>query len=266
MDQQALDARIQAYYGRQFDESARLTRGAVGRVELVRLREVVEPLLPPASRVLDVGGASGVHATWLAAAGHEVTLVDPVASQVEAARAVGTFAAEVGDARALPAEDASHDAVLLAGPLYHLASRADRLLALREAARVLRPGGHVLAVGISRTIGALDAVLRRGFSDLPGAALVRLLETGEVTDEIRNPEPEFPCGHFHTAAELTEELTAAGFRNAWVTGLEGPASIALEMSPPHDDVVDAALVLARHAERDQEAADVSSHLLAVATR
>jgi len=266
MDQRTLDARIQRYYGEGFDEAARLTTGAVGRAELARVREIVTAQLAPGARVLDVGGGTGVHATWLAAAGHTVTLVDPVASHVETARTVGTFAAEVGDARALAAPDASYDAVLLAGPLYHLAPREERVRALRETARVLRPGGLVFAVGISRTIAALDAVLRRRFTGLPGPALVHLLETGEVLDEIRNPEGDFPGGHFHTGAELVDELGTAGFHDAWVTGLEGPASLALELCTPDDDVVEAALLLARRAERDRDAADVSSHLLGVAIR
>ncbi len=266
MDQRTLDARIQRYYGGGFDEAARLTTGAIGRAELARVRELVATRLEPGSRVLDVGGGAGVHASWLAAAGHAVTLVDPVPSHVEAARTVGTFTAEVGDARALTVAEGSFDAVLLAGPLYHLVTSEDRLLALREAARVLRPGGRVFAVAISRTIAALDAVLRRRFTGLPAQALVRLLETGDVADEIRNPEGEFPGGHFHTADELAEELAAAGFRDPWVTGIEGPGSIALELSRPRDDAVEAALLLARQAEGDREAADVSSHLLGVATR
>ena len=221
MDQRTLDARLQRYYGRDFDEAARLTARPVGRAELARVRELVGTRLEPGSRVLDVGGGAGVHATWLAAAGHVVTLVDPVPSQVATARTVGTFTAEVGDARALTAADGSFDAVLLAGPLYHLVTREDRLQALREAARVLRPGGRVFAAAISRTMGALDAVLRRRFTDLPAQALVRLLETGDVADEIRNPEPEFPGGHFHTADELADELAAAGFRDPG-DGRRGP--------------------------------------------
>jgi len=44
----------------------------------------------------------------------------------------------------------SVDAVLLLSPLYHPARRADRVRALAEAARVVRPGGPVFAAAISR--------------------------------------------------------------------------------------------------------------------
>jgi ubiquinone/menaquinone biosynthesis C-methylase UbiE len=37
--------------------------------------------------------------------------------------------------------------VLLFGPLYHLTEVAQRRQALAEARRVLRPGGHLLAIG-----------------------------------------------------------------------------------------------------------------------
>ncbi|RMI12554.1 class I SAM-dependent methyltransferase [Cellulomonas triticagri] len=259
-----LDRRIRAYYGGQFDEATRLTgRSAAGVVERERVREALAALLSPGSRVLDVGGGTGVHAAWLAGLGHDVTLVDPVPEHVAAAGRHGGFAAEVGDARALSAPDASVDAVLLLGPLYHLRSRADRLTALREAHRVLRPGGHVLAGAITRTVAAVDLVLAARFADLPPADLVRLLETGEVADDL---VPGFPVAHLHTAEELHGEVADAGFDGVRVEGLEGPGSLALELVPATDDVVEAALLLARRAQGHPASADLAGHLLAVGTR
>jgi SAM-dependent methyltransferase len=79
--------------------------------------------------VLDIGGATGIHARPLAAAGHRVTLVDPVEEQIVKARRHGTFHAEVGDARQLRFANNSFEVALLLGPLYHLQSAADRLKA-----------------------------------------------------------------------------------------------------------------------------------------
>ncbi|EMD24141.1 STAS domain-containing protein [Amycolatopsis azurea] len=63
---------------RSIDEGARLT-GAVGRLEFLRTQEIVRRHLPAGSlRVLDIGGATGVHAAWLAADGHRVALFDIV--------------------------------------------------------------------------------------------------------------------------------------------------------------------------------------------
>jgi SAM-dependent methyltransferase len=66
----------------------------------------------------------------------------------------------VSDARDLDLGDASVDAVLLLGPLYHLRRRADRVRALSEARRVVRPGGPVFAAAISRWAPRIGGELR----------------------------------------------------------------------------------------------------------
>ena len=267
MDQDELDLRIRSYYAAHFDEGDRLvSRSAAGQVELARVRRLVGQRLAPASSVLDVGGATGIHARWLAERGHRVTLVDPVPEQVAAASRVGSFSAVVGDARRLEFPDGSFDAVLLFGPLYHLGSREDRLTAVGEAARVLRPGGRVFAAGISRMVAATDVAVRARFSAVPGEALTRLLQTGETSPEIEGPDGGFPGGHFHTAAELADELATIGFADVEVAGVEGPGSYGLELVPPDDDVVAAALVLAERLQDHPLAADLSGHLLATARK
>lgn len=78
-------------------------------------------------RVLDVGGGIGVHAEWLSADGYAVELLDPVPRHVQRAARLAGVSAPLGDARPLPVADASQDAVLLLGSLYHLPDRADRV-------------------------------------------------------------------------------------------------------------------------------------------
>ena len=79
----------------------------------------------------------------------------------------GRVTAEVGDARDLPLADASFDAALVLGPLYHLTDRADRLRALAEVRRVVRPGGLIFVAAISRFASLFDG-LARGFLFEPG--------------------------------------------------------------------------------------------------
>ena len=81
---------------------SRLTTTPDGRLEFLRTQDVLRRLLGPSpSTILDIGGATGAHAAWLTADGHQVTLVDPVASQVAVASANG-IQGQVGDARDLP--------------------------------------------------------------------------------------------------------------------------------------------------------------------
>ena len=171
----------------------------------------------------------------------------------------------VGDARELPFEDASADAVLLLGPLYHLIEAADRLAALREARRVRAPGGVLAAATISRLASTFDGFGRGYLADPRFAALVE----GDVRDGVhRNPEPVahpewFTTAYLHRPAEVRAEMEAAGF---WVEALaiEGPASYRHEVDEwMADERREAALEAIRRVERDPAVLAVSSHLLAV---
>ncbi|MFD6141316.1 class I SAM-dependent methyltransferase [Promicromonospora sp. NPDC060271] len=267
-DQSAVDTRVQEYYsGRTgWDEHARLTVGsAQGRVEHTRTQELIRQRLSPGARVLDVGGATGVHAAPLAQDGYDVLLVDPVAAQVAIAARHGTFEARVGDARdlggpGLGLADDAFDAVLLLGPLYHLASRADRLVALREAVRVTRPGGTVVAAGITR----LAALVGGGYELFPPAVWQAVLEHGQAPEDIA-----FPAAHFHDAAELAAEAADAGLSGVVVHGVEGPAGGALERvrldAPEAPELIDAALTLARALSTTPGVTDMSQHMLAIGT-
>ena len=94
-------------------------------------------------RVLEVGCGRGEAAEWIAReTGAEVVAVDQSERMVELARARGVDA-RAGDVQELPFEDESFDVVLAAWMLYHVAD-LDRGLA--EIARVLRPGGRLVAV------------------------------------------------------------------------------------------------------------------------
>lgn len=267
-DQVAIDQAILSYYGAHFDEAARLmTRSTAGKIEFLRTREIVEGHLETPARVVDIGGGTGVHATWLAEAGHTVRLLDPVPEQVKQAAAVGTFEATVGDARDLPWPDNSCDAALLCGPLYHLASRADRLRALTEAARVTRSGGVIFAAAIPRIVAFGSAWVGRPADDPLTPApltpeLVALLEHGT----FRFDHIPFPGAHFHTAEELIAELEETGLSAIECEGLEGPAGLALEArGTEDDDLLESALSIARRFAAMPGLRDLSNHLLAWGT-
>ena len=202
-------AEIEAYYERG-GEVERLASGA-GRLEFLRTWDVLTRVLPPPpARVLDVGGATGVYAAPLAEAGYDVALVDPVASQVAVAATLPGVTAAVGDARALEVRDDSVDAVLLLGPLYHLTDRADRLRAWREAARVTRPGGVVVAATISRYASLLDGFIRGLLDDPDFLEVVR----GDLISGVhRNPEHVagwFTTAYFHRPEEIRPERSLVG--------------------------------------------------------
>ena len=269
-DHEHLDSEIAGHYATVSEER----RLGTWNLERVRTWELLGRYLPsPPTVVLDVGGAAGVYALPLAAQGYEVHLVDPVALHVRQALrasarqpAAPLAGATVGDARRLEWPDDSVDAVLLLGPLYHLTDRSDRLRALAEARRVLRPGGIVVAAAISRFASTLDGLLR-GHLDEPG---FEAIVEGDLRDgQHRNPtgRPEwFTTAYFHLPEELGPEVTEAGLRLEVVLAVEGPAWMLpdIEQRLADPDPRERVLAAIRRVETEPSLLGASAHLLAVA--
>jgi len=256
------------YYDRYAEES-RLQQGPF-RLELERTQEILTRALPPPpARIVDVGGAAGEYSAWLAARGYDVRLLDASPRLVDEARrrnatlAQPIAALDVGDARALPYPDSSADAVLVMGPLYHLPSREDRLAALREAHRVLVAEGVVAVAAVSRWASALDG-LARGLAIDP--AFVRMRDRDLVDGQHRNDSQRidfFTTAYFHRPEGLRDELTEAGFAEARVLGIEGPAWMVTDFDTRWADPVLRAdmLTVARAIEVEPSMLGVSAHLL-----
>lgn len=263
-----------AHYGAGV-EQPRLAQD-VGRLEFARTCDVIERFFPPAPAVIhDVGGGPGVYACWLARRGYAVHLSDPVPLHVEQAREASSRQPEhplagaiVGDARRIAQPDDSADAVLMLGPLYHLTDRADRLTAWREARRVLRPGGVVLAAAISRFASTLDG-LRLGLFDDP--VFARIAEQDLRDGQHRNPTGDpryFTTTYFHLPAELKEEAEEAGLRHEATLGVEGPGWLLQDFDRWWQDQTrrERILVIARAVETESSLLGVSAHLLVVARK
>jgi SAM-dependent methyltransferase len=175
-------------------------------------RLIADLALPPRSRGLDVGCGVGLFALWLAEAvgpGGQVIGIEPTAERVEAARQLvgGAFGSgrlefREGDATAVDAPDGSFDWVWCSDVLHHVQATA---VALKEFARVLRPGGRVI-VKESQLLPALF---------LPGhPALERRLREAEMQcSRQEGGEFSFEERRQRTGASLREAgLRVEGFR------------------------------------------------------
>ncbi|MBZ0294108.1 MAG: class I SAM-dependent methyltransferase [Anaerolineae bacterium] len=259
---------FEAYYDLG-QEQDRLLHGA-GKLELIRTQEILQRYLPTSGTVIDVGGGAGVYALWLASLGYEVHLIDlmplHVAQAAKFSQGQPPLASiAVGDARALPFDDQQADAVLLLGPLYHLIEREDRVQALREAYRVLRPGGVVIAAAISRFASLFSGVHRDFMADPVFQDIVRRdLQDGQH----RNPTPNaryFTTAFFHYPTELGDEVQAAGFDWRTTLAVEGPAWLNADFDLHWEDAVkrETMLEFVRLIETEPAIMGASPHLIAI---
>ncbi|HSR45488.1 MAG TPA: class I SAM-dependent methyltransferase [Acidimicrobiia bacterium] len=235
---------IYAHYSELYDESARLGSDGLSQIELIRTKEIIERYLPPApADVIDIGGGPGVYSVWLSELGHRPALIDPVALHVEQAREAGVPGATAGVAAVLDFAADSFDMALMLGPLYHLQERADRLQALREARRVLRPGGPLIAAGITRYASAIDG-FDSGFIDHEEFERIvhADLETGKHVNNTGDPR-FFTTAYFHRPEELVDEVASSGFTDVQILAVEGVSWAARDLDERITDPEKLAAVL-----------------------
>ena len=151
------------YAGKAQQEWERLEATPITRIEYLIARHTLDRYLgdsvPPDGTILDAGCGPGRYAIDLARQGYRVVLCDLLCemlclAQSKASEARVTErvqAAVAADLAALPYADACFDAVLCLGaPLSHLTEAGPRVRAVRELARVARPGARVFLTGIQR--------------------------------------------------------------------------------------------------------------------
>ncbi len=271
MSDKGIPDEILEHYEQGVDEDLRLRQG-LGELELLRTQEIIRRHLPPGSaRILDVGGASGIHTEWLLEDGHSVHLVDPLPGHVEqATERLGKydgFSAEVGDPGTLKAANRSYDAALLLGPLYHLTESADRVTAWSEARRVVTSHGLVFGVSITRYAPLFDGLIGGALFEPTFRALTKeALFTGQHRNPTRDPR-WFSTAYFQHPDELAEEVAGAGLRVVELVGVEGLAAWVPELAQRWDDPEGKETILfsARAIESEPSLRGLSAHLMAVAT-
>lgn len=225
--------------------AARFWRAAAATMadaDAALVARLIEPAGPSAT-VLDCPCGDGRIAHRLARLGHRVTAVDISADEIEYATALARrdgLAVEhaVGDLRALPVPTGGFDAMVWWGNAFAYTSRADTPATLREARRVLRPGG----VLVLETLTVAEAFLPGEFGASSeyafGGITMRVSNTYRVresrvdadatfTDADGRVEQRSFAHHVHTTAEVADWLEAAGFSGLELLGPDGIEPFAL---------------------------------------
>jgi ubiquinone/menaquinone biosynthesis C-methylase UbiE len=214
---------VEQYYDHDnHNEWERLTRR---RTEFaVTLRALAEFLAPAPVQILDVGGGPGRYAIELACRGYSVTLVDlsyanitraTEKAQVANVQLAGTYHGNALDLSAFA--NATYDAVLLLGPLYHLLAEHERLQAICEAYRVLKPRGVVFAAFCTRysAIRVCAELCPEWLADNSGYA-DQVLRAG-----VHQGEWGWTHAYYAHPLEIAPLMERAGFATLELIGCEG---------------------------------------------
>ncbi|MDQ6623491.1 MAG: ubiquinone/menaquinone biosynthesis methyltransferase [Verrucomicrobiota bacterium] len=197
----------------RYDLTNHLLSGGIDFLWRARAASIVANWQP--RRVLDLATGSGDLALTLAQRlpAAEITGADFSPEMLARARRKGLQRTVIADALALPFPDAAFDCTTVA---FGLRNMADWGAALREMARVLTPGGHVLVLDFSLPSNALRPFYRFYLHHcLP---LFAGLVTGQMSAYAYLGESieKFPSG-----AAMLRLLEANGFSEAVATPLTG---------------------------------------------
>ena len=183
---------VNSFYG-SIDEDSRLSCSRHGQLEYATTMHYIQRHAAKGSRILEVGAGTGRYSIALAKAGHFVTAMELVDSNLAVLRlngeGFGNLAALQGDATDLSRfADNSFDMTLLLGPMYHLYDPRDVHRALDEAVRVTRKGGVILTAFLS-----VHAILFNNY--LNGHLLAGLTENFDADHHVRHFEEQLFTGY-----------------------------------------------------------------------
>ncbi|MBS1531522.1 MAG: methyltransferase domain-containing protein [Bacteroidetes bacterium] len=248
-------------------EEGRLQLG-LGPLEFERNKDLISRFLPKKGIIADIGGGPGIYAEWLAAIGHEVHLIDPVEKHIKQAnkrskQGKKPFRAILGEAQKLELPDNFADMVIMHGPLYHLQKKSERLGALAEAQRILKPGGVLLGFAINHSASTIVSFVN-GAIHMPE---IMQMCCEELTTGIHHPPKNIPgiltTSFFHRPKQLRAELEEGGFTYLNTFAVEGMIWLDNKYFETRSDEQKKAAVmeLLKLTESDPELLTLSPHMM-----
>ena len=207
---------IEKYYNK-FNEDKRLL-SRHGQVEFFVAMNYINDIIGNRKnlKILDVGAGTGRYSVILSEMGHDVTAIEYVNKNVSQIKMKSDkVVAKQGDARNLKLKDNEFDIVLLFGPMYHLFTSEDKLKALSEAKRVVKPGGHILVMYLTNEYAIVTYALKEGH-------LKECKQSGMLDKNFKTHAEKKDLYSYVTLADINTLNDAIGNKRFKVIGVDGP--------------------------------------------
>ena len=155
---------LEKYYNK-FNEDKRLL-SRHGQVEFFVATHYINEVIGSRKNlnIIDIGAGTGRYSLELLNKGHNVTAVELVNKNVSQIKMKSDkIKAMQGDALNLKKfKDNTFDIALLFGPLYHLFNEKDKLKAIEEAKRIVKPNGYILIMYLTNEYAVVTYALKEG--------------------------------------------------------------------------------------------------------
>ncbi len=216
---------IEEYYGK-FNEEKRFDsrHGQVEyRVTMRYIHDVLNELKTGICdrpiRIIDIGAGTGRYAVPLSDEGYEVCAVELVKHNLSRLKVksdkIKCYKRDARDMHGIP--DGYYDVALLLGPLYHLFSHEDKLKAIRETVRVIRPGGVIFAGYCMNEYAVVTYALEEGH-------LKECIENGRLTDDYHTLSKEEDLYDYVRTEDIDRLLTDSGLERIKIFSPDGPTN------------------------------------------
>lgn len=210
---------LEQYYNK-FNEEKRLD-SRHGKVEFITSMKYIHEYLggDTTKKILDIGAGTGKYSVALAEEGYDVSAVELVKHNLGLLKAKNSSVkAYQGNALKLRRfENDTFDVTLLFGPMYHLFTKEDKVLALCEAKRVTKPGGIIFVAYVMNEY----SILTYGFKQKHIAECVR---DGRISEEFQCMSAPIDLYDYVRIEQIDALNQEAGLERIKIITPDGPAN------------------------------------------
>lgn len=181
-------------------------------------------------RILDVGAGTGAYSIPLAEEGYSVTAVELVRYNLGILKKKSSLVeAYQGNAMNLSRfSDNSFDLTLIFGPMYHLFTEEDQLKVLREASRVTRDDGIIMAAYVMNEYAVITYAFKEGH-------IRECLDKGMLSDTYQTVSEEKDLYHYMRTEDIESLNDKAGLKRLKLIAADGPSDYMRPVLNSMDD-------------------------------